>query len=668
MNKRKTTFDIGINKEWLITNGIGGYANSTIYGCNTRKYHGLLIASLEPPAKRYLILSKLDESIEFNGNKYNFYTNICKNNISNGYEYMIDFDNEYIPRFTYKIKDVTIEKTICMKYGKNIVCVLYKIKNGNHNSKLILAPVLNFRNTHTINLNHKFDIQEEIDGRKVKAIIDNQSKFPIYFKASDGKYIKHENDIFRSMYYIEEEKRGLEAEEDLIVPGRYEIEIKENEEKKIEFICSLNEKITYIKAENVIKAEVLRLRKVFLDSKLYKEGDTKEHIEQIQQYINSTDKFIAYRSSTKLHTIIAGFPWFIDWGRDSLIALEGITLIPHRFDIAREVILTLTNNIKDGLIPNGYSDENNLPLYNSVDAPLLVFEQINKYIKYTMDFEFVEKIYEKLQIIIAKYINGINLDQNNIYLDDDFLISSGTINTQNTWMDVKYDGFAITPRNGKAVEINAMWYNALKTMENLAKRYEGKIKAKQFFNLANRCKKSFLEKFYNENKKCLYDVLGDGRVRPNQLFALSLTYPIINIDSKITNKIISTVEKKLLTQYGLRTLAKDEPNYVEIYEGDSFRRDLSYHQGPVWPWLLGLYFDALRNILKYGNEEQKVKANKKIAKLKRYTEKTFSKKMYSDGIMGSISEIYDTKEPYLGKGATAQAWSVAEIYRIIFLN
>ena len=665
INKSKINIENEIKKEWLITNGIGGYASSTIFGCNTRKYHGLLIAPLNPPAMRYLILSKLDESIEYRGKKIDLYTNMCKNNISRGYQYLINFDNEYLPNFTYQVEDICVKKIIGMKYGKNMVCILYKIKNGDHKTKLTLAPVINFRNTHANNTFHKFEVEQKLEQDKIEIIIDKQYDYPINFKMSEGEYIKHNNDIFRGMYYIEEEKRGIEAEDDLVVPGRFEIEIEANEEKEISFVCSLNEHIEGINVSNVFKSEILRLRRLVSKSRIYKKEDSEEKKIYIQQYIISADNFIAYRSNTKLHTILAGFPWFIDWGRDSLIALEGLTLIPNRFDIAKEVLLTLINNIRDGLVPNGFADDNNRPLYNSVDASLLLFEQINKYIRYTADVGFVRNIYERLQSIISNYINGIDLDENNIYLDDDFLINSGTMNTQNTWMDVRYDGFAITPRNGKAVEINALWYNALKTMEELSEVFEGKKISKQYGNLAQRCKKSFCENFYNEKKKCLYDVIGDGRIRPNQLFALSLTHPVIDVNSKIAKDILSTVEKKLLTPYGLRTLAKGEPNFVENYEGDTFRRDLSYHQGPVWPWLLGLYFDTLRNLIKFGNDDLKEKASKKLAKLKKETKKTFDRALYSDGILGSISEIYDMKEPFLGKGACAQAWSVAEIYRII---
>lgn len=661
-NKEETLLEKDISKEWLITNGIGGYASSTIIGCNTRKYHGLLVAPLNPPALRYVILSKVDESIEFNDNKYNLYTNMCKNSISEGYKYLTKFDNEYIPSFTYKVEDVIVKKIVCMEYGKNITCISYKIKNGNHKTKLTLSPIVNYRSAHVASIYHQFDIEQEKENNTVKIVLDRHFNNPIYIKASEGNYIEHNQDIFKGMFYIEEEKRGFDAEDNLVVPGRYEININENEEKEITFICSLNEDIENTNVKDVITNEIFRLRKLFKKSKLF---DDKCDEKMIQQYLISADNFIAYRKNTKLHTILAGFPWFLDWGRDSLIAFEGLLLIPHRYDIAKEIILTFTNNIRFGLVPNGFADDNNRPLYNSADASLLLFEQINKYLRYTSDIEFIKSIYSKLKNIIDYYKRGIDFDENNIHLDVDGLISSGTINTQNTWMDVKYDGYAITPRNGKVVEINALWYNALMTMEELSSIFEGKKVSKEYRELANKCKESFIAKFYNEKKKCLYDVIGDGKIRPNQLFALSLKYPILDIESEIAKNVISTVEKKLLTKYGLRTLAKGEPNYVEIYEGDSLKRDLSYHQGPVWPWLLGLYYDALRNMMNTSDEEQKEKIVKKIKKLKKDTKETFMKALYADGVMGSISEIYDTQEPYQGKGTTAQGWSISEVYRII---
>ena len=277
-----------------------------------------------------------------------------------------------------------------------------------------------------------------------------------------------------------------------------------------------------------------------------------------------------------------------------------------------------------------------------------------------------EEIYKKLEDIIESYIKGIDVDNNNIYLDDDDLIVSGTQNTQNTWMDAKYDGVAITPRSGKAVEVNSLWYNANKIMADLSKKFGHSQNAKKYKLIAEKCKKSFNDKFYNKRRKCLYDVLGDSKIRPNQLFALSLTYPVIEADSEEAKNIISVVEKKLLNAYGLKTLAKGEENYVEVYEGDGKKRDSSYHQGITWPWLLGLYYNALKNILKKTKKKDaKKELETKLEKFIEKTSKTFQKEISHNGCIGSISELYDSRKPYLPKGTIAQAWSVAEVFRII---
>ena len=300
----------------------------------------------------------------------------------------------------------------------------------------------------------------------------------------------------------------------------------------------------------------------------------------------------------RAHSVIAGYPWFLDWGRDSMISFEGLLLIPKRYDIAREVLLTFVRDIKFGLVPNGYSGFDNRPLYNSVDASLLLFEQVNKYLQYTKDYKFIkENIYEKLKDIVENYSKGIDLDNNNIYIAEDGLLNSGTETTQNTWMDAKIGNFAVTPRNGQVVELNALWYNALKTIEHLSNKFGEKEIAENCKKVSSEHKKIFKEKFYNKRKKCLEDVLGDSKIRPNQLFALSTTYPIIKPSSEMGKNILNTAKEKLLTKYGLRTLAKEEEGYIAIYEGDNFKRDMSYHQGITWPWLLGLYYDSLKNMI-----------------------------------------------------------------------
>lgn len=670
-SKKDMDLENGLTKEWIITNGIGGYASSTIIGCNTRKYHGLLVAPFTPPARRFLILSKIDEAIEVSGEKYNLYTNMSKNYISDGYKYQESFEKNYVPVFSYQIKDIKIEKTICMKYMENTVCILYKIQNGKTASKLTLAPIINFRDFHQMSREHNYNLKQTIDNRKVKIVIDNNSGTPIYIHSNEGIYIEHINDKFRNMYYIEEEKRGFFPEEDHAVPGRYEIELKPNEEKEVQIVCSLEENIEELKIQNVIEKEVERIDKQIQKSGLNDDiVIDKKYKELIKDYIIATDNFIVYRPSFRLYTLIAGYHWFLDWGRDALISFEGLLLLPKRFELAKEVLLTFTKNIKFGLVPNGYSGFDNRPLYNSADASLLLFEQVKKCINYTKDYTYVkEELYDILKNIIAAYINGIDLDNNNIYLDKDNLLVTGTLETQNTWMDAKYGDYVVTPRNGKAVEMNSLWYNALKIMGELANQFDEKEKVKEYKELAKKCKKSFEEKFYNKKRKCLYDVIGDSKIRPNQLFSLSLSYPVIDVTSEIAEEILNTVTKKLLNKYGLKTLAKGEENYIEVYEGDPFKRDMSYHQGITWPWLLGLYYDAYKNVTsKIKDKEKKAIYEKHLQTFIETVKKTFIKAFYKDGMIGSISELYDSKIPFLPKGTMAQAWSVAEVFRIILEN
>ena len=663
MKQENISFEEGIKKEWIITNGIGGYASSTIIGANTRRYHGLLVAPLTPPARRFLILSKIDESIQIDEEKYDLYTNIGKTYISKGYEFLESFEKEYVPIFTYKIKDVLIKKYVCMEYGKNTVTVLYRVFNTNHKTKLILTPIINFRDFHKENYAHDYTITQDIKERKVKLVIDGQAQHPIYINLSEGQYIKHENDSFKNMFYIEEEKRGFNAEENHAIAGRYEVTLEPNTAKDITFVASLEENIEEIDARKVISKEIVRIGSLVYDSELTKNNDEK----LVKQYTIATDNFIVNRQSFGLHTIIAGYPWFLDWGRDTLISFEGLLLISKRYDIAREVLLTIVRDVKYGLIPNGYSGYDNRPLYNSADASLLLFEQVHKYIRYTKDDNFVkENLYEIMEKIIEAYCKGIDVDNNNIYLDDDGLIVAGTEFTQNTWMDAKIGNYAVTPRNGKAVEINSMWYNALKIMEELTNKYGARTKANKYKKLADKCKKSFVEKFYNKRRKCLYDVLGDSKIRPNQLFALGLTYPVISPKDEIANQIFETVTKKLLNPYGLKTLAKGEENYVEVYEGDSFRRDMSYHQGITWPWLLGIYYDSFKKIVEA--EKSKTKREQlelELNNFKKSVKETFIKELENGKTIGGIHEIYDSVKPYEAKGAINQAWSIAEIFRII---
>ena len=669
LSKKDLELKSGLTKEWLITNGIGGFASQTVLGINTRKYHGLLVAPLVPPSRRYVVLSKLDESIKIADKEEILYSNVCKNYISEGYKKLEKFEKIYYPIFNYETESgIVVKKQIAMVYGKNIVCVYYTVDNtkNNQNALMKIAPIMNFRDFHCMSTEHEYKIDQKIKENKIRIVVDDNKTTPVYLYSKEGKYIEHHNDIFKNMFYVEEEKRGFYPEEDLFVPGRYEIEIEANQIKNFTIVCALEENIEEIDGKAVLLNEEKRLSKIIDDSKLVDVTKSKTEQEKMRDLVIAADNFVTYRPKFALHTIIAGFPWFLDWGRDSLIAYEGLLLKTKRFDIAREVLLMMTKDIKFGLVPNGYSGYDSRPLYNSVDSSLLLFEQINKYLEYTQDYDFVkEKLYDILKNVIYHFENGIDLDENNIYMDKDGLISAGTENTQLTWMDAKVSNFAVTPRNGKAVEVNSLWYNALKTVENLANKFEDGEAEKEYKELAKKVRTNFNKKFYNEKNKCLYDVLGNNEIRPNQLFALSTTYPVMILTNGKAKEMLKTVTKELYTKYGLATLSSKDKKYIAIYEGDGFKRDMSYHQGITWPWLAGLYIASYKTVINNEKDKtEKKKLEKEYEKIINNYQKSFTHSM-KEGCLGSISELYDSKMPYEPKGAFAQAWSVSEVIKIM---
>ena len=670
ISKKQIELKECLGKEWIISNGIGGFASSSVLGANTRRYHGLLVASLMPPARRHLIISKLDESIIIDGEEYNLFTNVCRNYISDGYKYLESFEKDYLPVYTFKVNDMKIVKTVSMLYGKNTVVVQYKIKNGKKESKLKLAPIVNFRDFHHMNTNHTYSLNQSCDGNKIKLEIDGNS--PVYLHVNDSEYIEHENDTFWNMFYLKEEERGFYPEENLLVPGRFEISIKPREAKEITFVASLDSDIEQIDSNEVIENEIKRLQNIIENTGLQKikskpTKQEKEYNEFIKDLIISSDSFVINRPDFGTHSVIAGYPWFLDWGRDTLISFEGMFLITKRFDLAKEILLTFTKDIKCGLVPNGYSEADNSPLYNSADASLLLFEQVNKYLQYTKDYEFIkENIYEHLKDIVENYSQGIDLENNNIYIAEDMLLSSGTETTQNTWMDAKIGNYAVTPRNGKVVELNALWYNGLRTLENLANKFDEKDVENRCRKAANKHQKVFEEQFFNKKRKSLDDVIGDSKIRPNQLFSISCTYPVIKPSSEIGKTIFKTVTSKLLTKYGLRTLAKGEEGYIAYYEGDPVKRDMSYHQGIVWVWLIGLYNDAFKNIINDEKDRlEKEKFKIEYEKFIKSVYSTFKTEINGEEGIGSISEVYSSQTPFNPGGTFAQAWSVSEIIKIV---
>ena len=667
LSKKQLSLEDGITKEWVITNGIGGFASQSVLGINTRKYHGLLIAPLMPPARRYVILSKIDESIEINEKEEILYSNICKNYISEGYKKLESFEKVYIPIFNYQTEDgIKIEKQISMVYGKNVVCIYYKVENTDKDITMKVAPIMNYRDFHCMNTNHDYNVNQKIMQNKIRITVDGNKRLPIYLYSKEGKYIQHQNDTFKNMYYVEEEKRGFYPEEDLFVPGRYEINIKANTTKEFTIVCGLEANIEEIDGKIVIQKEKERLDKIIDASNLIDKKQSKNYQEQMRDLVIASDNFVTYRPKFSLHTIIAGFPWFLDWGRDTLISFEGLLLKTKRFDIAKEVLLMMTKDIKYGLVPNGYSGYDSRPLYNSVDSSLLLIEAVSKYLEYTDDYDFVKSnLYTILKNIIESFQKGINVDDSNIFMDKDGLVSAGTPETQLTWMDAKIGNFAVTPRNGKAVELNSLWYNALKVVANLAEKYNDKKVQDEYEKLAKKVRINFNKKFYNEKNKCLDDVIGSEEIRPNQLFALSTTYPVMILSNEKAKEMLKTVSKELYTKYGLATLSKKDPKYIAVYEGDGFKRDTSYHQGITWPWLAGLYVESYKTIIKNEkNKTEKKRLEEEYEKIISNYKKAFAQAM-KEGAIGTISELYDSKPPYLPKGAFAQAWSVSEVIKIM---
>ena len=436
ITKEKLNLEEGLNKEWLITNGIGGYASSTVIGANTRRYHGLLVAPLNPPAKRHVILSKVDEAIEIEGKKFDLYTNIGTEYTSHGYKYLEKFEKTFVPIFKYKVEDIEITKVLCFDRGKNTIGIYYKVKTSDKPCKMTLAPIMNFRDFHWMSTDHEFDLQQTVKGGKVRIVIDDNRSESIYMKLFEGEYTPHFNDTFRNMFYIEEQKRGFYPVENHVVTGVYEVEIDANTEKEFSFVCSLEENIDEIDVKDLISKEIIRQNEIYNKSLLIdnrnnnKTKKEKEDEQFIKDLITATDTFVLYRPTFAIHSLIAGFPWFLDWGRDSAIAFEGLLLVTRRFEIAKEVLLTMIRDVKYGLVPNGYSGFDNRPLYNSADSSLLLFEQVQKYLDYTGDLEFItETLYPVMKQVIERYIEGIDFDDNNIYMDTDNLIVSGTENT-----------------------------------------------------------------------------------------------------------------------------------------------------------------------------------------------------------------------------------------------
>ncbi|MEM3673007.1 MAG: amylo-alpha-1,6-glucosidase [Candidatus Bathyarchaeia archaeon] len=656
-------FDEAIRKEWLLTNGLGGFASSTVLGINIRKYHGLLVAALSPPGERRVCLEKLDEEICVGNNTYPLGANEFRDGIfPRGYLFLKEFAINPFPKYVYDVENVEVEKTIFMPKEKNAVIVFYKVENKNDSTvKVRVYPLINCRHFHAVT--DKWKKSVEFLQKREGYVAELSVQFPklvFVMRATDGKYYIKGKWI-ENIYYREEASRGESCFDDVFQPGYFEMDAKAKRMDKFAVMVAadkngenalrvFDEAPTTYDVENVLKDETER-RENFL-ARFYEVNPKLYAAEWLNWVVLATDAFVVKGSSEQQRFVIAGYHWFETWGRDTFISLPGLMLVTGRFEDARRSFLTFKQEVKDGLIPNFVPDQPNQPAYNSVDATLWYVNAVLQYLKYTGDFKFVkEQLWNELKTIFESHVKGAAFD---IRVDGDCLLHHGP---QLTWMDAIVDGKPVTPRAGKAVEVQALWYNALKTMQLLANRFGEKNEAEKYLRLAEGARKAFVEKFWDSEKNCLFDVIGEGEkdasVRPNQIIAVSLDFTMLDIAKK--EKIVDVVHRELLTPYGLRTLAKSDPKYVGVYEGDRRKRDIAYHNGTVWAWLLGPFTTAFLKTKGY------VEHRREYA-LKNFLPPLFTEQVYRAGL-GTISEVFDGDPPHMPRGCIAQAWSVAEPLR-----
>ncbi len=658
--------DTALDREWLVTNGLGGYASSTILGINTRKYHGLLIAAFNPPVNRWVLLSKLDERLHIGNQSYDLGANEFSDVMyPTGYRFLSEFMLAPLPTFRYIANGFSLHKTILMPYMKNATVIIYKAINTTEEEVSIhVSPLVNSRHIYDTTDKNKIDwgFTQRCQGKAI--IIEPSDSFSslILSSSNDASFVE-ESWWIEKMFFRVDASRNESTIDDNFRPGFFSFTVNPKDTKQFylmafagkngreaqSLLSSFDHKIADI---DILVHEELERRQALVS--LFSQRNVGLELKDwLKWLVQAADSFIVFRASTGKKSVIAGYSWFDDWGRDALISLPGLTLVTGRFENAREILLTFKRNCKNGIIPNRFSDKaGDIPLYNTVDATLWFFNAILQYLKYTGDFEFVKtNLWNTLNEIIDYHVFGTIFG---IHIEDDGLIAHGP---QLTWMDATTINGFVTPRDGKAVEIQALWYNALRTMQFLAKRFHQSDKSEKYNNMAEKAKASFLELFWSPKNGYLADVVSNGRVdltlRPNQLIALSLDFPLIK-GSK-SESVVEAVRNHLWGTYGLRTLPKTDPRYSGKYFGDWGQRDGAYHNGTVWSWLLGPFITAF---LKTKNHEE----SWRNFAFTNFLHPLFSRQLFLGGL-GTISEIFDGNKPHFPRGCISQAWSVAEPLR-----
>lgn len=657
------TYEEGIEKEWLLTNGIGGYANQTIIGACSRMHHAYLNISLNPPSDRFTVLSGTRELLRLGQEEHSLSAQEYISGIEEGYRYLSNFYLDGVPVYEYQIRDVMIKKSIVMAYGKNTVYVCYEVTGGNKEAELLITPQFTWKELGTLAEKNDLDFTCSVDGKKLLLTSAKKEEVNIYTQISEGSYYdrsQYKTSMAIPNYMIQEgciygidRRNGLNGADSFYTPYDIVTTIKAHTTKQF-YLCCSTEGWEMTDGFAVIESEKERKRSVIRQAKAMNPFQMK--------LAESADQFLVDRKSTGKKTILAGYPWFLDWGRDTMISFTGILLCTNRFLEAREVLESFIRYIRNGILPNVFPNKGNeKPGYNTIDASLWYFYAVYQYLQYTgqpEDYRFVqENLYTSMKRMIEAYEQGTDYE---IGMDLDGLIKGGSRLDQLTWMDVRVGEWVVTPRHGKAVEVNALWYQALCVMEWLSKEFKEIEHSAKYNHMAKKCKTSFCMEFWNEKDNCLYDVIEnkregkikkDSSIRPNQIYAVSLPFSLL--DPEKEKLVVDCVFEHLYTPYGLRSLSRQDPRYQKKYLGKLILRDGAYHMGTAWAYLAGAFISAYCKV--NGHSRESIKRAKEMC-LK------FEDHM-QDGCLNGIAEIFDGDFACTGRGCYHQAWSVGEILR-----
>lgn len=652
-----TTFKEGIKREWAVTNGIGGYAGSSMIGAHSRTHQGYLIASLHAPIERYLVFSKINETATVGTRTVSFETSqhraSGKTVYTEGQKFLTSFIYDGSVHYTYEADNFSFEKHITLKRNANVCAVSYELAAGDSDCTFTLTPLFNYREHSESSTPDTLKFETFTEDRTFYLVPEKNKDIAIRFQTSEGTFSKRENvyDIDMQLQIeVDLETDGLDCH---YCPVDLSIAVPANTTKKVSILCSIgdvNERPAPVSATEAFSILEENAR---CHAELFAKAGYRDSF--ANQLVLASDQFLTYRESTKMMTVLAGLPWFTDWGRDTMIAFTGLTLCTKRFKEAEEILLTFARYIRHGIVPNMFPDDNMPPLYNTVDASLWYFYAVYQYLNYNPAAEaetFVkEQIFPHLKEIVSAYEKGTDFS---IYMEDDGLIHAGSGLDQITWMDVRVGDWVATPRHGKPVEINALWYNALRIMESLCEKFDEDASA--YRTRANQVKESFNAKFWDSSNQCLFDVVDgdepDDHIRPNQIYAVSLPFSLLPEEQE--KAVVALVEKELFVGCGLRSLAPDHPDYHGIYCGALAKRDAAYHQGTAWGFLLGGFFSAYMKV----NHHSSSAAENAVHMLE-----PVRKHLSDSGCIGSISEIFDGDAPHNPRGCYAQAWSVGEVLR-----